>query len=129
MHLSIASSWVIPWDIPWNPRGMVQFWSFFFDCRRRELFSFRNNLVGPQGHIHGICSSFGQWYITLGQTFCASLYFNLIPNFDIMLWVFIPAPREGLFIINFIPFTTGFEWFLSVTINNSPVVKQWGSKS
>ena len=65
MHLSIATTWVIPWDIPCNPRGMVQFWYFFFDLRRGELFSFGNNLVGTRQHIHGICLSFGQWYVAL----------------------------------------------------------------
>ena len=28
-----------------------------------------------------------------------------------MLWVFILTPREGLIVVDFIPFTRGFEWF------------------
>jgi len=34
-------------------------------------------------------------------------FFILIPHFDIMLWVFIVPPREGLFVVNFMPFTQG----------------------
>ena len=61
----------------------------------------------PRGHIHEIYSSFVQWYIALDQSFFAPIYFILMPHFDIMLWVFIVPPREGLFVINFMPFTHG----------------------
>ena len=43
-----------------------------------------------------------------------------------MLWVFILPPREGLFVINFMPFARGFECLLFVTKSNSPGVS-WGS--
>ena len=89
------------------PEGMVQFGYFFFPRGVGELFSFGNDFAGPRGHTHGICSSFGQQYIALDQSFFASLYFISMPNFDIMLWVFIRPPREGLFVINFMPFTQG----------------------
>ena len=53
------------------------------------LFSF----AGPRGHTHGICSSFCQWYMPLDESFFAPFYFISMPNFDIMLWVFIVSPR------------------------------------
>ena len=37
------------------------------------MLSFGNDCAGPRGH--GICSSFGQRYIALDQTFFAPLYF------------------------------------------------------
>lgn len=40
-------------------------------------------------------------------TFFRTILLHFMPNFDIMLWVFILSPREGLFFINFMPFTQG----------------------
>ena len=46
-----------------------------------------------------------------------------------LLWcVFLHPPREGLFVINLIPFTQGFEWFLFVVKNNSKGVSKGLSK-
>ena len=36
---------------PESPRGMVQFWYFFFSPRGEELFSFGNNLDIPTGFV------------------------------------------------------------------------------
>ena len=42
-----------------------------------------------------------------------------------LLWcVSLHPPREGLFVINLIPFTQGFEWFLFVVKNNSKGVSK-----
>ena len=88
-----------------NPGGNGTVLVFLFSQRGGELFSFGNDFAGPRGHTHGICLSFGQRYIALDQSFLAPFYFLSMPNFDIMLWVFIPLPKEGLFVINFMPFT------------------------
>ena len=37
-----------------------------------------------------------------------------------MLWLFILPPKEGLFVVNFMLFTQGFDWFLFVTKYNPP---------
>ena len=107
MHLSFASPRVDPRDTHGNPVGMAQFWYFFFLPGGGELFCFGNDFAGLRGRTHGICSTFGQWYIDLDESFFAPFYFISVPNFDIMLWVFILPPREGIFVINFMPFTQG----------------------
>ena len=111
-----------------NPGRMVQFWYFFFPFwgRGGELFSFGNNLAGPRGRTHGICSSFGQCYITLHQIFFLTILFH----FDIIdiTWVFILPHRGGLSLINFTPFTRGFEWILFVMKNNSPGCRPTGKQ-
>ena len=105
MHLSFASPWVDPRE----PTGVQGEWhSFgtsFFPLGEGELFSFENDIAGSRGHTHGICSTFGRWYIAIDQSFFAPFYFISVPNFDIMLWVFILPSREGLFVINFMSFT------------------------
>ena len=118
--------WVNSRGTHWNPGEWYSFGICFFPCRGGQLFSFGNDFTGPWGHTHDICSSFGQWYIALDQSFFMPFYFILmIPNyFNIMLWVFILPPKEGLFVINFMPFPKGFEQFLFITKNNSPVVSQ-----
>ena len=45
-----------------------------------------------------------------------------------MLWVFILPPGEGLFVINFIPFTQGVGMVLFVMKNDFPAVYPSGSK-
>ena len=101
-----------PLGKPQEPRGNSTVLVFLFPCRGGELFGFGNDFPGPQDHTHGICSSFGQWYIALDQGFFfAPFYFIFMPNFDIMLWVFILPPKGEVFVINnnyyFIPFTQG----------------------
>ena len=94
-----------PWGTHGNPGGMVQFWHFFFPRGGGELFSLGNDFTAPQGNTHGICSTFGQQHIALDQSFFTPFYFISMPNFDMMLWVFILLPKEGRFFINFMPFT------------------------
>ena len=60
MHLSFASPWVDTLESPENPReprgnGTVLVF-IFFPCGGGDLFSFGNDLAGPWGHTHGICS-------------------------------------------------------------------------
>ena len=77
MHLSFASLWVDPWGTH-GSQGSTHGYSFgisYFPHRGRELFSFGNDFAGPQGHTHGICLSFGQRYISLGQNFLAPLIY------------------------------------------------------
>ena len=111
IHLSFASPWVDPRVDPGEPMGIQGEWhSFgisFFLRGGGELFCFGNDFAGSWGHTHGIYSTFDQWYIALDQSFFAPFYFISVPNFDIMLWVFIFPPREGLCVINFTPFTQG----------------------
>ena len=80
-----------------TPGTQGEWYSFgisFFPHEGGELFSFGNDFAGPRAHTHGM------------------------PNFDIMLWVFILPPWEGLFVVNFIPLPRAFEWFLFVTKND-----------
>ena len=95
-----------------NPGGMVQFWYLFSPRGGGELFSFVHDFAGPRGHIHGICSRFGRRYIALGQSFLAPFYFISMPNFDIMLSVFILPPREGYLSIVLCPLPRGLEWWV-----------------
>ena len=52
MHLSFSSPCV-------GPRGMVQYWYFFFPHGGGKSFSFGNEFAGPRRYTHGICSR--QW--------------------------------------------------------------------
>ena len=93
MHLSFAFSWFDPPDTPRNPtelmrNGTVSVWHFFFPRRGGEFFSFGNEFGEPREHTHEICSSFGKRYIDIDQSVFALFYFTLMPNFDIMMWVF-----------------------------------------
>lgn len=49
-----------------------------------------------------------------------------------MLWLFILPPKEGLFVVNFMPFTQGFDWiFVRYEIQSPgalPVVNARGGK-
>ena len=55
-----------------------------------------------------VCSSFGQRYIALDQRFfLVSFYFISMPNFDIMLWVFIIPLGKGYLSLILCPFTQG----------------------
>ena len=56
-----------------------------------------------------LCSSFGQRYIALDQRFfLVPFYFISMPNFDIMLWVFIIPLGKGYLSLILCPFTQGF---------------------
>ena len=88
MHLSFASPWVDPRGTQGNGTVLV----FLFSPRGGELFSFGNEFAGPRDHTHEICSSFGQRYIAQDQSFLVPFYFISMPNFNIMLWVFILPP-------------------------------------
>ena len=55
-----------------------------------------------------VCSSFGQRYIALDQRFfLVPFYFISMPNFDIMLWVFIIPLGKGYLSLILCPFTQG----------------------
>ena len=78
-----------PQETHGNPGGMVQFGYF----------------PAPQGHTHGICSNFAQRYISLDQSFFGPFYFISVPKFDTVSHVSLLPRRQGLFVINFMPFT------------------------
>ena len=62
------------------------------------MFSFGNDLAGPQEYTHESCSNFGKRYIGLNQSLFAPFYFTLMPNFDIMMWLFIDiSPKVILY--------------------------------
>ena len=107
MHVSLASLWVNARDTPGNPRGMVQFWHFSFPRGVGKSFS-----LDPTSLDHGAMHTGFVRVLVSGislqtKVFFAPIYFISMPNVDIMLLVFILPPREGLFVINFIPFTQG----------------------
>mgnify|MGYP006896133437 CR=1 FL=1 len=52
-----------------------------------------------------VCSNFAQRYIAQDQSFFGPFYFISAPKFDTMSHVSILPGREGLFVINFLPFT------------------------
>lgn len=70
-----------------------------------------NDLAGPRRHAHGIWSNFwSSVYLSRPKDYL-SILFVFDAKFRYMLWVFILTPREGLIVVDFMPFTRGFEWF------------------
>ena len=120
---------------PGEPTGTQKKWYrfdiSFFPHGRGELLSFGNDFAGPRGHTHGICSSFGQRYIALGQSFsrhfmsfrcqililcCGCTYFPLAKGYLSLNWCPLPRCFEGFcFSRKSIPWSV--QW-----------VDSWGSK-
>ena len=100
MNSSFGSPWANPWD---THGGMVQFWHFFFPAGEGSCL-----VLETTSQNLWVCSSFGQRYIALDQRFfLVPFYFISMPNFDIMLWVFIIPLGKGYLSLILCPFTQG----------------------
>ena len=106
MHLSFASPLVNPWDTPREPRrnGTILVFLFFLRGKVSYLVLKTTSTKGTHPrNVFEFCSAVYRSRLK----FFEAIYFILMPHFDIMLGVFILPPREGLFFINFVPFTQG----------------------
>lgn len=70
-----------------------------------------NDLAGPRRHTHGIWSNFWSSVYRSRPKIYGAILFVFDVKFRYMLWVFILTLREGLIVVDFMPFTRGFEWF------------------
>ena len=74
MQVSFASVRVDPRGTHGKPGGIVR--CLFFPCGGGELFGFGNDFAAPRVPTHGICPSFGQWYIALDIQTTHTNYFT-----------------------------------------------------
>ena len=90
----------------WSTLGhLAQFGHFFFPLRGGELLKFGNDFAESWGHTHGICSTFGQWYIALQTKVFRVILFHFGAKFrNIMLWVLIPPLGKGYLSLILCPF-------------------------
>lgn len=70
-----------------------------------------NDLAGPRRHTHGMWSNFWSSVYRSRPKIYRAILFVFDAKFRYMLWVFMLTLREGLIVVDFMPFTRGFEWF------------------
>lgn len=87
------------------------FGSSFFPAGEGSCLVWETTLLDHGDIPTGFGRIFGHRYIALDQIFVMPFYLFSMPNFDICcMWVFILTAREGLIVVDFMPFTRGFEW-------------------
>ena len=103
MNSSFGSPWANPWDTPGEPMGNGTVLHFFLPRGGGELSSFGNDFAEPMG----LFEFWSAVHRSGPKVFSRAILFH----FDAKFWYYVMgvhnSPREGLFVINFMPLYPG----------------------